>query len=164
MEESSCLLMDIVNRAVKEITLKVAHLEMRQQNQAGNEDTKSMSLVAAAKGDYTLVMIFHASIQVMRAIAVNMKRGQPPDDSDIPIYITEYFNILCGRIVSAYNQASHASARFLIPEIMDQEGEEGVLNQNSQINELYYECEEGPVNIRILFSKQENMKQKEMSE
>lgn len=115
-------------------------------------DTENINtLVVTAKGDYCLTIAFYAESHVLRGITENMKRGATASDTDIEIYTTEYFNILCGHVITNVNKAAHTSARFGIPKMvkgcyMDDTPFGAQIRQ-----ELFYDCGFGPVKLETLY-------------
>lgn len=144
-------LSEITDRAVKDISKKVARVEMHNADSAVIDDENSSSLVTTAKGDYELTIVFYTSICVMRAITENMKRGESADEEDIAVYTKEFFNILCGHVISMLNRSIHASARFGIPQFLKGPYREDEHSMPQALNEMCYQCSYGPVKIRTIF-------------
>lgn len=142
------ILSEITDRAVKDISKKVARMDMLNADAVPVEEdgADSCSLVTTAKGDYELTIVFCAGFRVMRAIAENMKRGESANEEDIAIYTKEFFNILCGHVVSALNRAIHASARFGIPQFLIGPFRNDQYNMQAA-SALYYQSCYGPVKI-----------------
>lgn len=109
------------------------------------------TLIVTTKGDYCLTIAFYADIQVLRGITENMKRGAKASDTDIEIYTTEYFNILCGHVITNFNRESHTSARFSIPKMVKGCYMESVPFEAQKRQELFYNCTYGPIKLETLY-------------
>lgn len=143
-------ILEILDTAVKDISKRVAKLDMLNADSAEINTEGSSSLVSTTKGDYCLTIILYTEDRVLRAITENMKRGVAADDADIPIYTTEYFNILCGHVVSTMNNRAHTAARFTIPRIVKGRCED--IEPESELKqELFYNCSYGPVKVETFY-------------
>lgn len=143
-------LYDILDSAVKDITKRVAKMELINVGTSEIDADKASSLVTTTHGDYVLTIIFHTSDDVLKGITQNMKRGADVAESDIAIYAAEYFNILCGHIISAMNRRAHTAARFGIPKVI-KGGYENSQAQGNQGQALYYRCPLGTVKVETYF-------------
>lgn len=141
----------ITDRAIKDIARRVAGMDIWETDRAAIDETNARSLVTTARGDYELTIVFCTGLCVMRAIAENMKHGQRADDADIVAYTKEFFNILCGHVVSALNRSVHASARFGIPLLIKGPYQKGPYETGGQRSDLCYQCCHGPVRVSILY-------------
>lgn len=70
------------------------------------------------RGDYGLSLTLFTPTPVLLELAIGMRRGAETDEDTAAVYVTEFFNILCGRLVSSLNSTTHTSARFGIPRVM----------------------------------------------
>lgn len=144
-------LSNIVDTAVTDISKRVAKLEFTKAETTDFKGDKICSLVTTAKGDYDLTVILYAGSQVLRAIAVNMKRGVAVSDEDIVIYTTEYFNILCGHIISMINTLNKKKARFGVPQIMRGMYQEALDAAPIERWEHIYNCPVGLMKLETLY-------------
>lgn len=140
---------EILDSAVKDITKRVAKMDFTSTG-VSEILGHSSSLVTTTQGDYILTIIFHTSDVVLMGITQNMKRGAAVEEGDIAIYAAEYFNILCGHVVSAMNQKAHTAARFAIPKVI-KGGYTDEEVQASNKNALFYCCPLGMVKVETFF-------------
>lgn len=142
-------ILEILDTAVKDISKRVAKLDMLNTDSAEINIEGASSLVSTTKGDYCLTIIFYTEDRVLRAITENMKHGATTNDADIPIYTTEYFNILCGHVISTMNNKAHTAARFTIPRIVKGQCEN--IDTQSLRQELFYNCSYGSVKVETFY-------------
>lgn len=138
-------LKQIMDEATQEITQKVAGIKL-EPAMANLEDNGNLrSLTAEVNGHYKLTLAYHAEDTLLRTIAEHMKRDKVDNEEEIAVYTKEFFNILCGRIVSRFNQTAKTTGRFGIPAYV-----KGVYVSDlhpSDVIEVCYESEDG--NARI---------------
>lgn len=156
--EETVDLYEILDNAVKEVTKKVAKMDFINAGASEIDAGHSSSLVTTAQGDYILTIIFQTSDSVLRGITQNMKRGADVNDDDIPIYAAEYFNILCGHVVSRMNRKAHTDARFGIPQVIKGGYMEGT-EQGKKRQALFYCCALGTVKVETFFEVLDNAMQ-----
>lgn len=144
-------LLEITDHAIKTVSFKVARLEMKKSScdkQKNWNDTDF--LMTATSGDYELFILLFAECSVIHAITQNMKHGVPPREEDIPLYFKEYFNILCGHVVSCYNNANHASARFGVSQFFTRHAKDRPYPKNTPLHELCYQCSDGQIKVAFV--------------
>lgn len=150
--EANPNILEILDTAMKNISKRVAKLDMFNSATVEIDKDKSCSFVITTKGDYCLTIVLYAGNDVLRAITENMKRGETADESDIAVYTTEYFNILCGHVISAMNNSIHASARFGVPQMVKgRYMEDDSPNSMENKQELFYKCAYGPLKVETLY-------------
>lgn len=131
----------IVNNAVQDIFKKVAGMPVQSVSCQDMSEGDLWSLVITTQGDYHMTVILCANYGTLCSIAQNMRHGMPASDSDVPIYITEFFNILCGRVVSAINMKTHSTARFGIPRLNKGVCISGMDEEDEMCRkEYFYQC------------------------
>lgn len=140
-----------MDAAVKDVSRRVAKLEMVNTDSAEIDMLDAISLVITTKGDYCLTIVFYAGSAVLRAITENMKREATTSNDEIVIYITEYFNILCGHIVTAMNRMASTSARFGIPEIVKGSYFSKEDSKKEECQEFFYHCPYGTVSLGTMY-------------
>lgn len=126
---------------------KISAQDVSQQYMRAEE---IKSLIISTQGDYCLTIVLSAEKDILRSIASNMKHGADADDSDIAIYTAEFFNILCGQIVSAINIKNHLKARFSIPQCIKGAYLIGITEEGFYRREYFYRSDYGTVKLEIL--------------
>lgn len=114
MSEMSNFLYKVIDEAAVDITKRMAGVELKPGKRKSLEDTGVIRI--RTTGTYDLSLSYVASASVFQAIADSMKRAPAVDMEDVSVYVKEYFNILCGRIISRINRETKHSARFGLAE------------------------------------------------
>lgn len=140
----------IVDSAVKDISKRVAKLNISNTESVKIEADDTCTLYTTTSGDYHLTIALHTDSRVLRAITENMKRSAAVSEEDIAIYPIEYFNILCGHVVTAMNNIQRTKARFDIPRIIIGPYET-IYNTPEQRWEYCYDCPYGPVKLETFY-------------
>lgn len=142
--------LEILDNTFKEITKKVAKLEMYNIDFTSLDKSNLKSLMINTLGDRKITLIMYADMNVMRAITESMKRGKKADDSEVVIYTKEYFNIFCGRATTTMNNITKKSVRFSVPTFVDNPNLDNVVQECLDIKSLYYRCDYGPVKLEVI--------------
>ncbi|MCI8453273.1 MAG: hypothetical protein HFE84_01460 [Lachnospiraceae bacterium] len=133
---------DLLDHAVCEMTSQIAGLEMHLISAIPEDLSNWKTFLIRVKGDYMATVLMSAEDPVFYEIARNMKRQNEISKADIAVYVTEYFNILGGFFVSAFNRGRNLKARFGIPEYLKR-----AYIQNTNLNHdavrLFYQCAYG---------------------
>lgn len=109
----------ILDLSVKDITKRVAKIDSVNTTKSVIDSNQVCSLVTSTSGGYDLTLAMYAEKPLFQVIAENMKRRAIETEDDIAIYTTEFFNILCGHVVSATNQMARTDTRFNIPQFIE---------------------------------------------
>lgn len=106
----------ILDNAVRDITKRIAGIDLETAKWPQGDDNEVASLYTDTRGSYKITVVYHAETRLLRYIANKMARRPVEDPEDVEMYAKEYFNILCGNIISTINQMTKSSARFGIPQ------------------------------------------------
>lgn len=140
----------ILDTVMKDISARVAGLTVQNvsEKEIGTKiSSEPYSLIIDTRGDYDMRIILSADAHVMQTITKNMKRGREVAEEDIPIYSGEFFNILCGHIVSTVNTQNKKKASFGIPKFIKGSYPETDIG-NSQ--HYFYKCQEGAMELETI--------------
>ncbi len=116
--ESEIDIQEILDDAVRDITKRLAGIDLERAHSSllDDEDEDVASLYTATTGSFQIKVVCHAQTRLLRYIAEKMAR-RPVEDSEMEeVYVKEYFNILCGHVISKINRLTNGSARIGIPE------------------------------------------------
>lgn len=139
-------LLEITDHVVKDISRRVAHLEIQNVDVVSIDTADSSSLIINTDGNYPLTMVLHAGSRVLRGITQHMKHGEAFDDDEVCVYTTEFFNILCGHVITEVNNRSHTVTRFGIPKVV--KGAYSLLPPARKMGSLFYTSNYGPVIVQ----------------
>ena len=138
---------EIIHNDMLAISKQVAGISLEEIHPAGIQDAYTLHLTA--KGTYDLNLFLYADKDTLQKIADNMKRS-PATETEVSIYVMEFFNILGGRIVSRINKLYQQNARFAPPKI--QNCRVGVVDSHEHSFSLHYGFQDGSMEVSGDFS------------
>ena len=108
----------ILDSSVRDISRRVGKLEVidSQKGSAGELESP-YTVCVVTTGEMQDVLSFCADGQVMEAMARNMMHGADVNEKDIEYCAMEFFNILCGQMISTINRTYNTRVRFSVPSI-----------------------------------------------
>ncbi len=139
---------EMIHNDMLAITRQVAGISLEEIHPAGIQDD-AYTLHLSATGSYDLNLFLYADKDTLQKIADNMKRS-PATDSEVSMYVIEFFNILGGRIVSRINKLYQQNARFAPPKI--QNCRVGIVDSHEHSFSLHYGFQDGSMEISGDFS------------
>lgn len=106
-------LQNVLDQAMREITNRITSIQPceRESVHSGDICTVHTALV----GGQTAALVLCADTALLTRLAQHVMRTETVEQRDIEDVATEYFNIICGRVVAGLFQAAHISSRFHIP-------------------------------------------------
>ena len=109
---------EILDSSVRDISRRVGKLEVIDSQKGSVRDLESpYTDCVVTTGEMQEVLSFCADGQVMEAMARNMMHGAEVDEKDIEYCAMEFFNILCGRMISTINRTYNTRVKFSVPSI-----------------------------------------------
>lgn len=139
----------IIDDAVGDISFKLASIEMHRIQEVDVSFSQPINLAVTLKGSKEIRIILQADKALLTKISEQMKHQVIESDSDVTLYATEYFNILCGHIIASYNNIYRNRIRFSVPYQWknDSSGacEKGIVHQ------FNYKCKSGILSIQVIF-------------
>ncbi len=137
---------DLLDHSIREITSRVAAIRLSLIHDVSDDPSEWKTFLIRAKGDYAATIIMSAEDPVFYEIARNMKKKSDVSEVDIAVYVAEYYNILCGFFISAFNHRKKLKSRFGIPEFFKRKYIQNA-NLNPDAVSLFYQCTYGKVHI-----------------
>lgn len=136
--------MELLDKAVREMSRRVTGIEMVREDVQVKQHSGWDSFFIKTSGDYNAAIVMSAESTVFYGIACSMKKNKDISEKDIEIYVTEYFNIVCGFFISRLNNAKKLKARFRIPEFR-KGSQTGDIPADSLDGILQYHCTYGKI-------------------
>lgn len=143
--------MEIADGAVCDIARRLSGVELTQAPSSLLSSNEGHSLVIHTKRGYSLTVVLHASNTFLLSAAGRMKRETVSTFEEAAVYVKEFFNILCGHIVSAINNKVHSRTIFDMPEIFLGAYQEPAFPPDSAACALNYYTANGPLSLRLYF-------------
>lgn len=110
----------IVDECTLDISKRVAKIDVAiKQDDIIYEAEKPFTLYVTTSGDYNMIVSLCMDKSILETITKNMKHCSSVSDEDISICVIEYFNILCGRIISSVNKQLSLKSYFSIPQLIE---------------------------------------------
>jgi len=139
---------DIVNEAVMKITQRLGDITVvpcPDPYDVSEKDWAVLHIAITGLGENNFSFYYRADSSIYRSIAEHMKGGPVTDMDEMEMYLKEYFNILCGNIVSRINRDQKLAMRFGIPDYYAK----GVVTCEAPLMRVCYECKDGDGAISI---------------
>ena len=104
---------NVLNHSMQDITSRFAGIQLSEQDVVLSDDICTVHTIF--EGNHQAALLLHADTALMTRLTQNILRRETVTQQDIADAATEYFNIVCGRIVAGLFQSNHISSRFQIP-------------------------------------------------
>jgi len=133
-------LREFVNETMVQVTHQVGGIVLQpgeyMQAARPRGDVALKISVAGHRHDETCIF-YRTQPHICRGIAEYMKQAPVGGTEDMAIYIKEYFNILCGHMISKINRETKSSMRFGIPSYYE---DIAVIPDDRSLMEIRYAC------------------------
>lgn len=143
------MMVDVFQDVFTEITQKLTKIPLRE-----------IDSIADMKCEEQVILFIHGFIEgeivcffakeLYEAIVKAMYGGTLPEEQECILYLKEYMNIICGRAVSALNNAIGEKSRLSIPYYQEEAPKEHKNRQHTI--RLCYDSDYGTMQVRIAFS------------
>ena len=106
---------ELIHRTVVDITRQIAKIDLRLCSQDPDPANELCTLHTTIDGDYHTELVLHADRALLHRLTENMMEAKTTDPEDMEEYSKEFFNVLCGHIVSEIFRRTKLPARFHTP-------------------------------------------------
>ena len=141
---------EIANNSMKRVARLLTRLDIQNAKEISFEGKTSTLMAAANINSCPFTVALRTSNRVLMAISSAMKRSIPLDENEMHEYALEFFNILCGNILSTVNDTFHISMNFAIPTRIDGEYKDQSVPNRAK-KELFYESGYGPIALQLFY-------------
>lgn len=141
--------------AFETVTKTLVAVELQQADHPVFEGEKTYKETVHTKGALDSFIVCEFSATMFEAIVKTMYGGEMPPDPELPLYINEYINIVCGRAVSALNNETNTKTRLSVPSFYTLE--ESICEEQGKENEtkLFYMTKNGRLQVSINYNNME---------
>lgn len=109
-------LFEVLDSAVKDISHRVVKIDVvNLPDGASVPSLQPCNIYTKTRGDYEMTFVLCTDYAVLKEMTRNMKRGAEASEEDVPLYMEEFLNILCGHIVSKMNKKEKLKVFFDVP-------------------------------------------------
>lgn len=145
--EVTCLeVEDIINLVFIDLTMQMISLEMDQQQAYMPMNEPKNCFEIRTEGAFVSLILFEMEESVFEAIAAKIFPKEEISDQEKKLYVIEYLNVICGRVLSKINNFLGKRSKLSVPIIIDNNH---VSENTGKIVKLSYLCSEGAINIVI---------------
>lgn len=109
-------LYEVLDSAVKDISHRVVKIDVvNVPERGGIPALQPCNIYTKTRGDYEMTFVLCTEYEMLKKMTSNMKRGAEASEEDVPLYMEEFLNILCGHIVSKMNKSEKLKVFFDVP-------------------------------------------------
>ena len=105
---------NVLNRSMRDITSCFAGIQLYEQDSSLSNDICTVH--TTFEGSYDDALILFADTAMFNRLAKKVLHTEQVTQQDVEDAATEYFNIVCGRIVAGLSRTSRIVSRFKIPQ------------------------------------------------
>ncbi|MDY3853615.1 MAG: chemotaxis protein CheX [Butyribacter sp.] len=155
---------DVFDRAFGEVTEKLVHIALKKTGDNGDEDTADILLdgyreTIQTKGYINAEIVCHFSEDLFWYIVDTMNGGSTPPKEEIPLYLNEYINIICGHALSNLNNMLNKPSRLSVPSFYKEQEPITVMCDLEQAEYLSYHSKAGVLQVYICYAFESDQKE-----
>lgn len=140
----------MLDGAMKDITKRMAGIDLeRIETDTLPDNGKVSALITELSGPDGITLAYNVENALLWKIAQGMKRRPIEDMEEAGEYAREYFNVVCGHLISRLSRKTKTILRFTMPEYLPHcFGEKD--SKNAFV--LYYRSQEGSVRVQGVYN------------
>lgn len=146
----------IPNREVISVTRALAGLDLEKIDTQQCTEDKYTTVMIHTRGFFLADILCEINERMCDSIISGMYGGGMPPDSERPLYLNEYMNIVCGRIVSKVNTLTGSVSKLSTPEYCGAAEPDLEINESMHCIRLAYQNGQGLIRFIIQFDFQQN--------
>jgi len=141
---------DLLDEVIKDITKRMAGIDLeRATDNVLPSDGKISALIAEVSGPDGFTLVYNAENALLWEIAQKMKHRPVEDMDEVGEYTREYFNVICGHVISQLNRQNKSTLRFALPQYLPFPfGDKGSRN----VLVLYYQSCKGSARVQGVYA------------
>lgn len=105
--------LNILDCVMRNITNRVVNIQLCKQAMRFSGDTCTVH--TKLTGGYDATLILYADTNLMTRLTQQCVQEEKVDPRDVEDFVREYFNVICGQVVSKLFQTTRVPSRFHIP-------------------------------------------------
>lgn len=145
----------------RNVTKKIIKLDLCESREEKNGDWDEVIRHGYREMIYThgfmdVIMVCHFSEELFHYIVNTMNGGSPPPKEEVPLYLNEYVNIVCGYAVSELNTMYRKKARVSVPHYYDPDDYLEIGKEEKERTLFLYESEHGSLKVLLYYTFQED--------
>lgn len=106
-------LLHVLHTSIQDTTHRFAGISLSETSGSLSDDICTVH--TTWEGDHKAVLLMRADRALLTRLTQNILHSNTVAPQDIEDVATEYFNIICGQVVSRFYQVSQTPSRFQVP-------------------------------------------------
>lgn len=139
---------EIVNRVFTNITRQMIALKMQKLDKYESLALEKHCFEIQTEGAFDSWILFEMDKKLYDKIAIVLHKSETITAQEKKIYVVEYLNVICGRILSEINNKLGKRSRLSVPTQLNQKAEYPYFENQMNIS---YSCLDGFLNIKMCF-------------
>lgn len=136
-----------------DITKKLVRLEVSRVDTIGEEQKEAVLVKGyrekiQTKGAVNTTIVCQFPEPLFQYIICTMHGGTLPAEEEIPLYINEYMNIICGHAISKINNITKTKSRLSVPEFF---GEKESVQFSAEREKVQYLAYQSPYGVMYVY-------------
>lgn len=149
---------EIFDHAFCEVTRKLVNLELQKVTEEDVVQRECFNTGCREEiethGYMNAKIVCQFSDELYRYIIDTMNNGETPPEEEIPLYLNEYVNIVCGHAVSSLNNMIGRASRLSVPKFYE-EGKQMEEQKMAQMKQAFsYRTTIGMLHVFMFYSLQ----------
>lgn len=142
---------ELLDDVIVSMTKRMAGIDMERTSSGCLPDESAASaLITEIIGTDDFTLVYHADNALLLEIAQKMKRRPVEDMDEVGEYTREYFNIICGHMISQLNRREKTSLRFSMPRYLPAPFDKTEEDQNAFV--LHYQSPKGSAKVQGIYT------------
>lgn len=143
---------DVFDNVLISVTRCLADLSVHRIREFQRQPSYDCRITLYTKGNFEAYIIWEMESELVQTIIRQMHGdGMPPLGEEM-IYIKEYINIICGRVVSIINNITGNASRLSVPLLCSGHETQMPLCLEKQKEIFCYQSEHGAMQIKIYYT------------
>ncbi len=146
----------IVNAVFVDITMQMVSIKMLRQEKFNSLSSTDYCFEIRTEGAFISLILFEIEEKVYERIATKLDENVKLTIQEKKLYVIEYLNVICGRILSEINDRLGKRSKLSVPIRIEHK----VIEQFTwSRTDMSYACLDGGLNIVVYFESKDNTKE-----
>ena len=148
VERSHLNIEEIVNRVFCDLTMQMLALKMHKKESFEPLVLEKNCFEIRTEGAFQSLILFEMEERVYDRIAIILHKNEMLTTQEKKIYVIEYLNVICGRILSEINNKLGKRSKLSVPIRINQCVESQCFENRMDVS---YTCLDGCLDIKVCF-------------
>ncbi len=139
-----------------DITMQMVSIKMQKQEKFNSLSSEDYCFEIRTEGAFVSLILFEMEEKVYERIATKLDKNKKLTIQEKKLYVIEYLNVICGRILSKINDKLRKRSKLSVPLQIEHK----VIEQFTwSRTDMSYACLDGGLNIIVYFEMNDNTKE-----